>query len=129
MGIMQLTYTITELSKEFEVTTRTIRFYEEKGLLAPQRNGQSRIYSSKDRTVLKLVIRGKRLGFSLQETVELLELYDPEQGNLSQLESMLQKISLQKEKLRQQRQDIDVMMEELNLAQHRCESALQETPK
>jgi len=72
----QTTYSISDLSKEFDITTRSIRFYEDQGLLKPKRRGQTRIYSLKDRVRLKLILRGKRLGFSLAETRRLFELYD-----------------------------------------------------
>src|SRR5215470_14186477 len=73
-------FTITQLSREFDVTTRTIRFYEDEGLLAPERRGQARIYGPRDRVRLRLILRGKRLGFSLSEIKEILDLYDREPG-------------------------------------------------
>lgn len=85
----QTTYSISELSKEFDITTRSIRFYEDQGLLKPKRRGQTRIYGLKDRVRLKLILRGKRLGFSLAETRRLFELYDADKNSSSQLQTML----------------------------------------
>ena len=76
----QPTYSIGDLAKEFDLTTRAIRFYEEQGMLAPERRDQERVYSAKDKVTLKLILRGKRIGFSLAECRELIELYDPETG-------------------------------------------------
>ncbi|EJT85507.1 MerR family transcriptional regulator [Pseudomonas putida S11] len=86
------TYSISDLSRELDITTRAIRFYEEQGLLSPERRGLERIYSARDKVSLKLILRGKRIGFSLAECRELIELYDPSSGNLKQLNSMLAKI-------------------------------------
>ena len=82
---MKTVYTISELAQEFDITTRTIRFYEAEGLLHPTRNGQARIDSDQDRVHLKLILRGKRLGFSLSESKELITLYDPSSKNAKQL--------------------------------------------
>jgi len=82
---MSTTYSISDLARELDITTRAIRFYEEQGLLAPERRGQERIYSARDKVSLKLILRGKRIGFSLAECRELIELYDPTGGNQIQL--------------------------------------------
>lgn len=119
-------YSISELATEFGVTTRTIRFYEEKGLLAPQRNGQVRIYDNHDRTKLKLIVRGKRLGFTLDESRSIIEMYDPAQGNVEQLHTLLEKIRSKRDSLRQQLQDIDVMLRDLDEAEQRCLESLNE---
>lgn len=122
--IVTKTYSISELAREFDVTTRTIRFYEDEGLLAPERKGQQRIYSAKDRTLLKLILRGKRLGFSLAECHELFELYDPASGNVVQLNRMLAKIAERRASLDQQLNDIRLMQLELDEAEQRCHTAL-----
>jgi len=122
-------WTITELAKEFDITTRTIRFYEDQGILAPSRAGQQRVYSAKDRTLLKLTLRGKRLGFSLAECREMYELYDPASGNLTQLERMLAKLEEKRAILDQQLHDIQLMQVELDEAEHRIQNALKETLK
>ena len=85
-------HSISELAQEFDITTRTIRFYEDKGLLQPKRNGRQRIYSRRDYVRLRLILRGKRLGLSLSEISDTIELYDTDQGELGQLDSFLQTI-------------------------------------
>ena len=85
-------YSIRDLASEFEVTTRTIRFYEEKGLLNPKRNGPHRIYSSNDRTKLLLILRGKRLGFSLDESAEIILMYGTPANNKKQLERLIARL-------------------------------------
>ena len=103
------TYSISDLSRELDITTRAIRFYEEQGLLSPERRGLERIYSPRDKVSLKLILRGKRIGFSLAECRELIELYDPTSGNLKQLNSMLAKIAERRAQLEQQMLDIHQM--------------------
>ena len=117
---MTKTFSISELSKEFDITTRTIRFYESEGLLHPTRNGQTRIYKDQDRISLKLILRGKRLGFSLAESKELIELYDPETTNKKQLTRFMEKIEERRKNLLQQISDIQVMQHELDEAEKRC---------
>ncbi len=119
-------FTITELSREFDVTTRTIRFYEDEGLLAPDRRGQARIYGPRDRVRLRLILRGKRLGFSLSEIKEILDLYDREPGEAGQLRHFLAKIAERRAQLRQQREDIDVTLAELATVEARCDERLAE---
>ncbi|WPP01507.1 MerR family DNA-binding transcriptional regulator [Pseudomonas sp. HR96] len=121
---MSLTYSISDLSRELDITTRAIRFYEEQGLLAPQRRGQERIYSARDKVTLKLILRGKRIGFSLAECKELISLYDPAGGNHRQLTSMLEKIAERRGQLQQQLLDIQQMQLELDTAEERCQQAL-----
>ena len=122
-------YSISELSREFDITTRTIRFYEAEGLLHPSRNGQTRIYSDSDRVALKLIIRGKRLGLSLAESKELIQLYDPSGANQLQLQRLLDKINERRRVLKQQIEDIRVMENELNDAEARCLEALNKSNK
>ncbi|HEB28627.1 MAG TPA: MerR family DNA-binding transcriptional regulator [Porticoccus sp.] len=117
-------YGISDLSKEFEVTTRSIRHYEDIGLLTPQRRGKTRIYTPADRTKLKLILRGKRLGFSLEESREIVEMYDPDQGNTTQLNSLLERIQIQREKLKQQLNDIHTMRHDLKEAEAACRKSL-----
>ncbi|MFT5718814.1 MAG: DNA-binding transcriptional MerR regulator [Oleiphilaceae bacterium] len=114
------TFSISALSKEFDITTRTIRFYESEGLLHPSRKGQTRIYSDQDRISLKLILRGKRLGFSLAESKELIELYDPETTNKKQLTRFMEKIDERRKNLCQQITDIEIMQHELDEAEKRC---------
>ncbi len=118
------TYSISELAKEFDITTRTIRFYEDKALLSPERKGQSRIYSASDRTKLKLILRGKRLGFSLEQSGEIIKMYDPSQNNKAQLNSLIDSIRAKRIQLEAQLQDIETMMTELNESEERCLQAI-----
>lgn len=120
------TYSISELSREFDITTRSIRFYEDQGLLTPQRNGQTRIYSKRDRVRLKLILRGKRLGFSLAETGQLFELYDADKSSVTQLSTMLKLIEHKKAELHQQLDDIKVVLMELVTVEKRCRETLTE---
>ncbi|ODC03262.1 MerR family transcriptional regulator [Terasakiispira papahanaumokuakeensis] len=121
------TYSISELAKEFDITTRTIRFYEQQGLLSPTRQGQTRIYNEKDRVRLMLTLRGKRLGFSLAETRELFELYDTtRRGDSQQLQRMLKILERKRHDLEQQMSDIRRLQSELDAAETRCREALAE---
>lgn len=121
---MTRTYSITELAKEFDITTRTIRFYEDLGLLTPAREGQKRIYFPKDRVFLKLILRGKRLGFTLNESRTLIEMYDPDSDNQHQLRSMLKMLDEKEILLDQQLNDIKIMKLELQEARERCLTAM-----
>ncbi|WP_370278520.1 MerR family DNA-binding transcriptional regulator [Pontibacterium sp.] len=121
------TYSISELASEFDVTTRSIRFYEDQQLLAPARRGQTRVYSSQDRVRLKLILRGKRLGFSLAETRELFELWDETTtGSEKQLNLLLVKIAEKRAELEQQLKDIAMVQLELDSAEARCRETLNE---
>jgi len=119
-----VTYSISELAKEFDITTRSIRFYEDQGLLTPLRQGQTRIYSKRDRVRLKLILRGKRLGFSLSETGQLFELYDADKSSVTQLTIMLKLIEQKKTELHQQMDDIKVVLMELVTVEKRCRETL-----
>lgn len=125
---MSVTYTISELAKEFGVTTRTIRFYEDQGLLSPARDGTNRVFSNRDRVRLKLALRGKRLGFSLAEIRELFELYDVSRDERKQLEEFLSRLDRRREHLEQQREDIEVMLNEINFFANQCRRLLKGKP-
>lgn len=127
--INEPTYSISELAKEFDITTRSIRFYEDQGLLSPKRQGQTRIYSKRDKVRLKLILRGKRLGFTLAETGRLFELYDADKSSEKQLKTMLQLIEEKKADLSQQMDDIKVVLMELVTAERRCRDTLHELEK
>jgi DNA-binding transcriptional MerR regulator len=118
------TYTISDLAQEFGVTTRTIRFYEEKGLVTPLREGQKRLYSPADRVRIKLILRGKRIGMTLQECVDFIDMYDPGHNNDDQLNSLIDDVKHRREKLQQQKKDIDDMLSGLDEVQALCEAAL-----
>ncbi len=127
MSLTKKTYSISELSREFDVTTRSMRFYEDQGLLKPDRKGQTRIFSSKDRVRLKLILRGKRMGFSLAETKELFDLWDETlSGNEKQLHLMLETLARKRAQLEQQKKDIAMAEIEIDTAEARCLEALKE---
>jgi DNA-binding transcriptional MerR regulator len=117
-------YSITDLAQELDLTTRTIRFYEDRGLLRPARRGQQRIYSRADKTRLKLVLRGKRLGWPLNDIREMIELYDSPDGERKQLEVMLTKIAQSRATLLQQREDIELALSEFDDIETRCREQL-----
>jgi len=118
------THTISELAQEFGITTRTIRFYEEKGLISPMREGQKRLYSNSDRVRIKLILRGKRIGMTLQECVDFIDMYDPEHNNAEQLRSLIDNVKRRRESLLQQKRDIDDMLAGLDEVQSLCEESL-----
>ena len=122
---MSRQYNISELASEFDITTRSIRFYEEKGLLQPTRNGQTRIYTAADRTKLRLILRGKRLGLSLEESRDIIEMYDPQRDNSPQLQRLIDKIREKREMLQRQLRDIETLLQDLDDAEARCVDALQ----
>jgi DNA-binding transcriptional MerR regulator len=122
--VVRKTYTISDLAQEFGVTTRTIRYYEEKGLVHPRREGQKRLYAPADRVRLKLILRGKRIGMTLQESVDLIDMYDPSHNNTQQLNTLLSTISERREMLVQQKKDIEEMMAGLDEVKTLCENAL-----
>ena len=126
---MSTTYKIAELAREFGVTTRTIRHYEEQGLVSPTRQGTMRIFSARDRVRLKLALRGKRLGFSLQEINELFQLYDLARDERGQLEAFLDKLERRKALLEQQREDIEVMLNEVEFFAAQCRRLLEQDAK
>lgn len=117
---MTVEYSISDLSSEFDITTRTIRFYEEKGLLTPSRKGNTRVYSAADRTKLKLILRGKRLGFTLEESSSIIGMYAPDHDNTPQLQSLIAKIREKRTQLQHQLHDIEVMMLDLRDAEEKC---------
>ncbi|KAA1170576.1 MerR family DNA-binding transcriptional regulator [Marinobacter salinexigens] len=124
------TFSISELSQEFDVTTRSIRFYEDEGLLKPTRRGQTRVFSTKDRVRLKLILRGKRMGFTLAETRELFDLWDEtETGNEKQLLKLLEILNARRAHLEQQKNDIAQAEMEMDTAEARCREALAELKK
>jgi DNA-binding transcriptional MerR regulator len=120
----EITYSISELAHEFDVTPRTIRYYEDEGLLTPLREGQTRIYSHRDKIRLKLTLRGKRLGFSLAEIRELFDMYDTDKSSKNQLNSMISLIESKRSALHQQLEDIQMVMAELEAAEQRCVNSL-----
>jgi DNA-binding transcriptional MerR regulator len=119
-----MAYSISDLAEEFGVTTRTIRFYEEKGLLNPTRDGQRRIYGPADRTRLRLILRGKRLGFSLEESADIIRMYGTPGSNQRQLRALLERIRARRENLLQQQRDLEALLRELDAAEGKALGAL-----
>lgn len=118
-------YTITELAREFDLTPRSIRHYEDEGLLYPARNGQQRVFTARDRVRLALIQRGKSVGFSLAEIKEILDLYDLPHGEELQAKVLREKIQHRRDQLKQQLADIGHMLDELDV----IESKIQPSPK
>ena len=118
-------YSIGELAREFEITTRAIRFYEDQGLLAPERQGRRRIYNRRDRIRLKLTLRGKRLGLSLNEIKEILDLFDTPKGEQRQLSHFLSVLNRHRAHLEQQQRDIEAVLIEIDQARHECMTLLE----
>ena len=118
------TYSITELAREFAITPRAIRFYEDQGLIAPERAGRTRIYSRADRTRLKLCLRGKRLGLSLAEIKEILDMYGGASNTAPQLERFLNVLGERRAALAQQLEDIEVVLGEIDMLERQCRDLL-----
>jgi DNA-binding transcriptional MerR regulator len=117
-------FSISELSREFDVTPRAIRFYEDQGLLSPRRDGQRRIYTARDRTRLKLTLRGKRLGLTLSEIRELIDMYEPGRDERPQLARFLAVLETHKAALLQQRADIEAQLAEIQAFEKRVKKQL-----
>jgi DNA-binding transcriptional MerR regulator len=118
------TYSISELAQEFALTTRAIRFYEDEGLLSPLRRGQTRIYGERERTRIKLILRGKRLGLALSEIRELFDIYASSGSERQQLEKFLQMLADRRAMLLQQREDIDAVLAEIDILERDCRRRL-----
>lgn len=121
-----VTYTITELSHEFDITPRAIRFYEDMGLLTPSRDGRNRVYTVRDRTRLKLTLRGKRLGLSLQEIKQLVDMYESPSDTAQQLNAFLAILQNHREQLEQQLEDIQITLAEIHQHEERALGLLAE---
>ena len=117
-------FSISDLAREFDVTPRAIRFYEDQGLLSPRRDGQRRIYTPRDRTRLKLTLRGKRLGLTLSEIRELIDMYEPGRDERPQLERFLAVLEAHKASLIQQREDIEAQLSELHAFEKKVKKRL-----
>ena len=118
---MNKTYSIRDLASEFDITPRTIRFYEEKGYLSPAREGTRRVYSQPDHTHLRLILRGKRLGLSLDETADLIRMYGSPRNNRRQLEIFLIRIADKRTELERKRRDLEVMLNDLRIVEDNCQ--------
>ncbi len=123
-AVAEKTFTISELSKEFTITTRTIRFYESRGLITPQRIGTSRRYSKRDRARLILILRGRNLGFTVEDVGDYLALYDSDPGQIAQTKLLLDKVQAAIAHLQTKRDDIDKALSDLDDIQAKCEGHL-----
>ena len=124
MEMERAEFSISDLAREFDITPRAIRFYEDQGLLSPRRDGQRRIYTPRDRTRLKLTLRGKRLGLTLSEIRELIDMYEPGRDERPQLERFLAVLESHKASLVQQRADIEAQLAELEAFEKRIRKRL-----
>jgi DNA-binding transcriptional MerR regulator len=113
-------YTITELTREFGVSTRTLRFYEDEGLVLPVRRGRTRLFRPADRHIIRQILRGKRLGFSINEIREIIKMYKEPPGEVGQLQLMVKRIEEKREELRQKRRDLEDTLAELDQAEDAC---------
>jgi DNA-binding transcriptional MerR regulator len=120
----EATWTITQLSADFGVTLRAIRHYEDLGLLAPERRGTARIFRQRDRVRLALILRGRRLGFSLDEIATIINMYDAEPGEAGQLRYLIEQIAVRRADLEQRRRDIEETLAELDDVERRCREDL-----
>jgi len=120
------TFAISDLAREFGITPRTIRFWEDQGILAPQREGSKRIFTRRDRARLKMALRGKRLGLSLAEIKDLIGMYEGAQDESSQLQQCLRVIAKRRQSLEQQREDIETMLTEISQFEEQCRNILSE---
>ena len=119
-------YTITELTREFGVSTRTLRFYEDEGLIHPVRRGRTRLFRPSDRHLVRQILRGKRLGFSIAEIREIVQMYKEPPGEVGQLRLMIKRIEEKREDLRQKRRDLEETLAELDHAEESCVERLAE---
>ena len=119
-------YTITELTREFGISTRTLRFYEDEGLIQPVRRGRTRLFRPSDRHLIKQIMRGKRLGFSISEIREIIQMYREPPGEVGQLRLLLKRIEEKREDLRQKRRDLEETLVELDHAEEACVERLAE---
>jgi DNA-binding transcriptional MerR regulator len=122
------TYTITELAHEFDITPRAIRFYEDQGLISPKREGaggRTRVYSARERTRLKLTLRGKRLGLTLSEIKGLVDMYESPRDSAAQLNRFLAVLAQHREALEQQREDLEVTLAEIGAHEAQCRRMLE----
>jgi DNA-binding transcriptional MerR regulator len=124
--ILNKFYTITELTREFDISTRTLRFYEDEGLIHPERRGRTRIYRHADRHLIQQILRGRRIGFTIAEIREIINVYKEPPGESGQLKLLMKKVAEKREMLRQKRKDIDDTMAELDNVEEACLTRLVE---
>lgn len=119
-------YTITELTREFGVSTRTLRFYEDEGLIHPERRGRTRLFRPTDRRLIQEILRGRRIGFTIAEIREIIRVYKDPPGEVGQLELMMKKVNEKRDELRQKRRDIEETLAELDNVEEACLTRLAE---
>ena len=119
-------YSISELTKEFDISTRTLRFYEDEGLIQPVRRGRTRLFRPSDRHLVRQILRGKRLGFSINEIREIIQIYKEPPGEVGQLKLLIARINEKKDDLRQKRRDLEETLAELDQAEESCVERLAE---
>lgn len=123
---MKKHYSITELTREFGVSTRTLRFYEDEGLIAPERRGRTRLYRAADRHLIAEILRGRRIGFTIAEIREIIQVYKLPPGEAAQLEMLMRKVDEKRADLRQKRRDIEETLTELDNVEEACLTRLAE---
>lgn len=119
-------YSITELTREFGVSTRTLRFYEDEGLIHPERRGRTRLFRAADRHLIKEILRGRRIGFTIAEIREIIQVYKDPPGESGQLRLLMKRVEEKREELNQKRRDIEETLEELNNVEEACLTRLAE---
>ena len=119
-------YSITELTREFGVSTRTLRFYEDEGLIHPERRGRTRLYRTADRHLIQEILRGRRIGFTIAEIREIIQVYKEPPGESGQLKLLMKRVEEKRNDLRQKRKDIDDTLTELNAVEEACLTRLAE---
>lgn len=124
--MMREYYTITELTREFDISTRTLRFYEDEGLIQPIRRGRTRLFRPSDRHLIRQILRGKRLGFSIAEIREIIHMYREPPGEAGQLRAIIRTIEEKRAELRQKRRDLEETLSELDQAEEACVERLAE---
>ncbi len=119
-------YTITELTREFGVSTRTLRFYEDEGLIHPERRGRTRLFRSADRRLIMEILRGRRIGFTIAEIREIIQVYRDPPGEAGQLRLLMKRVEVKRDELNQKRKDIEETLEELGNVEEACLTRLAE---
>ncbi|OCW56612.1 MerR family transcriptional regulator [Hoeflea olei] len=119
-------YTITELTREFGISTRTLRFYEDEGLIQPERRGRTRLFRAADRRLIQEILRGRRIGFTVAEIREIIQVYKDPPGEAGQLRLLMRKVEEKREDLRQKRKDIEETLLELDNIEESCLTRLAE---
>lgn len=126
IGSVNKYYSITELTREFGISTRTLRFYEDEGLIHPERRGRTRMFRPADRRLIQEILRGRRIGFTIAEIREIIQVYKDPPGELGQLQLLMSRVEAKREELRQKRKDIEDTLTELDNVEEACLTRLAE---